>query len=242
MRAVSAELTKLGSLPATWLAMAAGLAVTAGVTVLSAGSEPSPDVGFSSLALGVAGAIVLGVVAMNSEYAVEGEESAGGRQIITTLIATPSRLRVLGAKVLAVVLATVILATAAVLVAFGLLAALNPDAMPALDGDFFLRAGGVVVYWVLVALLAFGFTVIVRSGVVPMAVLVANFSAVPVTFLLTKVTPAANWLPDVAGMRMWSRGIESSVEMAPLTGGLIMATWVAALLAIAAVAFVRRDA
>ncbi len=222
--------------------MAAGVVVTAGLSLLSAGSDPSPDSGFSSLALGVAGAIVVGVVAMSSEYAVEGEESAGGRQITTTLVATPSRLKVLAAKALAVVLATVVLAAVAVLVAFGLLVVLNPAAMPALDADFFVRAGGVVVYWVLVALLAFGLTVLIRNGVVPMAVLVANFSAVPVTFLLTKVTPAANWLPDVAGMRMWSRGIESTVEMAPLTGGLVMAAWVAALLAVAAVTFVRREA
>lgn len=242
MRAVTAELSKLASLPATWLAMAAGIVVTGGVSVLSAGSDPSPDSGFSSLALGVAGAIVVGVVAMSSEYAVEGEESAGGRQITTTLTATPSRLAVLGAKALAVVLATIVLAVAAIAVAFGLLSVLNSAAMPALDGDFFVRCAGVVAYWVLVALLAFSLTSLTRNGVVPMAVLVANFSAVPVTFLLTKATPLANWLPDTAGMRMWSRGVEWSVEMPPALGGLVMAAWIAALLVVAAVVFVRREA
>lgn len=242
MRPLQAELAKLSSLPATWIAMAAGIAVTAGVSVLSAGSSPSPDSGFSSLALGVAGAIVLGVVAMSSEYAVEGEESAGGRQITTTLVAIPSRVQVLIAKAVAVVLGTAVLAVAAIIVAFGLLTVLNSAAMPAVDGDFFLRCAGMVAYWVLVALLAFSLTVIIRSGVVPMAILIANFSAVPVTFLLTKVTPAANWLPDVAGMRMWSRGIDSSVQMSPGLGGLVMAAWIAVLLAVSFVVFTRRDA
>ncbi|WP_129656336.1 ABC transporter permease [Rothia halotolerans] len=243
MRALRAELSKLVSLPASWLAAAVGVVVSAAVTVLSAGSStPGPDTGFSSLALGVAGAIVIGVVAMSSEYAVEGEESAGGRQITTTLTAVPSRLRVLLAKALAVAMATAALAVVAIAVTFGLTALLLGDRAPVLDADAIVRMGGMALYWVLVALLAFALTVLTRNGVVPMAVLIANFSAVPVTFLLTRVADLANWLPDVAGMRMWSRGLDTSVEIAPVLGGAVMAAWVAVLLVIASVTFTRRDA
>lgn len=243
MRVVSAELSKLVSLPATWLAAAVGVVVSAAVTVLSAGSStPGADTGFSSLALGVAGAIVIGVVVMSSEYAVEGEESAGGRQITTTLTAVPSRLRVLLAKALAVALAAAALAVVAIVVTFGLTALLLGDRAPGLDADAIARMGGMALYWVLVALLAFALTVLTRNGVVPMAVLIANFSAVPVTFLLTRVTELANWLPDTAGMRMWSRGLDTSVEITPALGGAVMAAWVAALLVAAGIVFTRRDA
>ena len=85
MKALRAELSKLATLPFTWLAFAVGITIPAGITIIiGATSEPSPDTGFSELAVGVLGAIILGVSAIASEYATEGEEAAGGRQITTT--------------------------------------------------------------------------------------------------------------------------------------------------------------
>ena len=187
------------------------------------------------------GAIILGVAAIGSEYTAEGEESAGSRQITTTLTAIPSRVRLLLAKVIAVAIATAVLATVAITLVFTTVhLLLGPDA-PALDGDTFVRAGGAVIYWVLMALLGFGLTVLTRNGIIPMAVLVANSSAVTVTYLLAQSIPAANYLPDLAGMRMFTT-VSTSVEIAPLTGGLVMATWVVALLIAAGAVFTRRDA
>ena len=74
-----------------------------------------------------------------------------------------------------------------------------------------------------------------------MAVLVANSSAVTVTYLLAQSIPAANYLPDLAGMPMFTT-VRTSVEIAPLTGGLVMAAWVIALLIAAGAVFTRRDA
>lgn len=243
MKAIRAELSKLIALPAVWFACIAGIVVSAGVAVISSGSSaPGADTGFSSLALGVAGAIVIGVVAISSEYAVESEDATGSRQITTTLTTMSGRGRVLLAKIIAVSLVVAILAVVACAVVFTLIGLLLGDRAPEQGGDGLARMVGMVLYWVLVALLAFGLTVLTRHGVIPMAVLIANFSAVPVTFLLTRVTPLANYLPDTAGMRLWARELDTGVQIAPMVGGLVMGAWVVTLLAVSFVVFSRRDA
>ncbi|GAB3616558.1 hypothetical protein GCM10027416_11150 [Okibacterium endophyticum] len=243
MRALRAELSKLASLPSTWIAFAAGLVVPTGIAVItSLTSTPGENTGFSELAIGVVGAIVLGVSVIGSEYTAEGEESAGGRQITTTLTATTSRSRLLIAKIVAVVIATALMAVLAIAAVFATVGLLVEDgAAPPLDADALGRMGGALVYWVLMALLAFALTVFTRNGTIPMSVLVANSSAVTVTYLLAQSIPAANWLPDLAGMRMFTT-VETGVHIAPLTGGLVMTAWVAVLLAVAGVVFSRRDA
>lgn len=242
MRALRAELSKLASLPFAWLAFAAGLVVPTGIAVItSATTEPGPDTGFNELAIGVIGAIILGVSAIGSEYASEGEESGSSRQITTTLTAIPSRTRVLLAKVGAVVIATTVLAVIAIAAVFATTHLLLGAAAPALDGDSFARMGGAAVYWVLMALLGFALTVITRNGIIPLAILVANSSAVTVTFLLAQSIPIANYLPDLAGMRMFTT-VRNDFEIAPLVGGLVMGAWVVGLLVAAGAVFTRRDA
>jgi hypothetical protein len=104
------------------------------------------------------------------------------------------------------------------------------------------RIAGVVVYWVLDALLAYGVTLLTRSGVLPLTVMIVNTTAVSFTYLLTKVTPLAAFLPDMAGAHMFIHDMNTPGELGPLTAGLVMAAWVAALLAVAGYVFHRRDA
>ena len=242
MRALRSELSKLASLPFAWLAFAAGLFVPIGIAIItSLTSTPGPDTGFSELAIGVLGAIILGVAVIGSEYTTEGEESAGGRQITTSLTAIPSRIRLLLAKIGAVTIATALLAAIAITGVFATTILLLGAEAPVLDGDAFVRMGGAAIYWVLMALLGFGLTVLTRNGIIPMAILVANSSAVAVTFLLAQSIPAANYLPDLAGLRMFTT-ISTSVEIDPVAGGLVMTAWVVALLAAAGTVFTRRDA
>lgn len=242
MRALRAELIKLVSLPSGWVALIAGLVIPTGICVItSLTSQPGPDTGFSELAIGVLGAIVLGVVAIGSEYTTEGEESAGGRQITTTLTAIPSRTRLMIVKIITVMIVVTALAIVAVLLAHTTVHLLLGSQAPDIDGETLARAGGAVAYWVMMALLGFGLTVLTRNGIVPMAVLVANSSAVTVTFLLAQNFPVANYLPDLAGMRMFTT-LHTSVEINPVAGGFIMAAWVAAMLVAAGIVFVRRDA
>jgi hypothetical protein len=88
-------------------------------------------------------------------------------------------------------------------------------------------------------------TVLARSGVIPLVVLIANSSLVSVSILLTHLTPLAYYLPDLAGMRLFvaddSLGLFAEA-LDPLTGALVMAAWALGLLALSAAVFHRRDA
>ncbi|WP_067140172.1 ABC transporter permease [Microtetraspora malaysiensis] len=254
MRALAAEAWKLASLPTVWIATAVGVlvpSVIAGITASAtlgaitrgAGTVPGVDTGYQELAFGVVGAIILGVVGISSEYFTESEESGGGRQITTSLTVVPSRLRFLLTKISAIAIAAALLAIIAAATTMGVVRVVLGAHALTLGADDVPRLVGVVCYWVYTALLAFGITVLTRHGVIPLAVLIANTSVVTVTYLLTKITPLANYLPDMAGVRMFIRKLaDNTVEISPLTGGLVMTAWVAVLLVIAAIAFTRRDA
>lgn len=232
MRAVRAELAKLVTLPATWVAVLLGLVVPSGVGILAgSGAGPGVDTGYQDLAFGVVGAVVLGVVAISSEYTSEGAEAGGGRQITSSLTVVPARLRLLAAKAAALVLVTAALGVLTCVARFSTIGAADAG-----------RLGGVVVYWVLTALLAFGFTLLTRNGIVPLAVMIANSSLVSVTYLVARGAAFGGFLPDMAGVRMFIRELDISRPLAPVTGGLVMAGWAGVLLAAGAVAFTRRDA
>lgn len=233
MRAYRAELGKLASLPSVWAALAVGVLGPAAIAWLNRG-KGGADAGFLELGLGVVGAMILGVVVASSEYFTEGESAGGGRQITTSLSVVPSRSLLLLAKVAALttfVCALGVVAVAVVHPFAGLVTAANTG-----------RLIGLLVYWALTALLAFGITLLTRNGIVPLTVLILNSSVVSASFLLTKVTSLAVYLPELAGMRMFATRIHVPVLISPVTGGLVMAAWTFGLLAVAGTVFVRRDA
>ncbi|MER7864083.1 ABC transporter permease [Amycolatopsis japonica] len=238
MRAYRGELRKLTSLPSVWAAVAIGVLLPAALTFLNARAAArrggNVDLGFQELAFGVVGAIILGVVAVSSEYTTEGENAGGGRQITTSLTVVPSRWRLLITKLAAMV--TVVAALAAVS------SAVTLAIVEALGVSDFGRLPGVVLYWVLTALLASGLTLLTRHGILPLTVLILNTSVVTVTYLLTKLTPLAAFFPDLAGFRMFIERVELPVRLSPVTGGLVMTAWVAALLAAGFLVFRGRDA
>ncbi|MCR3753779.1 ABC transporter permease [Lentzea californiensis] len=242
MRACRGELSKLASLPSVWVSCLVGVAVPAVVAFISASTgdtKAGADAGFQELAFGVVGAVVLGVVAASSEYSTEGEASGGGRQITTSLTVVPSRTRFLLAKVAAVITTATVLAVAAAAITLTFVQVLLGDHVQASDVS---RVPGVVVYWVLTALLAFGITLLTRNGIVPLAVLILNTSVVTVTFLLTKITTLAVYFPDMAGLRMFIIEMDLPVHLSPVAGGAVMAAWVVVLLAAGVAVFRRRDA
>ena len=255
MRLLRVELAKLLRLPSARGAIVAGLVLAPALTLINSiairrliregdavAAANLPDAGFMDLAFPVIAAIVLGVVAVSSEYLAGSEESGGGRQIYTSLLAVPSRVRFLlaktGALALTVAALAAVTATLTVVISH---AALGELAAP-LTGRILLRILGVVLYWVFAALLACGATLVTRSGVVPLAVLIMNNSVVSVTYLLAKVIPAANYLPDLAGARMFLHNAESTWRIGPVAGGLSMAGWALAALGVGALALHRRDA
>jgi len=251
-KALSAEFSKLFSLPTTWIAIAVSLLIAPVIAALRAFQELSDitkgiqttvehAIGFEELGFGVTGIIILGVIAISSEYFTESEESGTGRQITTSLTATPSRLRFLLSKTAVVAIISAILAMITIPITMGTVWHILGKHAHTLGAADMPRFIGVVCYWVLTALIALGITFLTRHAALPLTILTLNTSVMTVTYLLTRITPLANYLPDMAGIRMFHEIKDTGSTLTPLLGGIVMAAWAIAILAIAAIQFCRRD-
>ncbi|CAM3482787.1 ABC transporter permease [Marinicrinis lubricantis] len=250
--ALAAELSKLLSLPTIWIAVAVGILVAPVIAAIRSFQELSEitkgvhtaaeyPIGLEALGFGVQGVIIVGIIAISSEYFTESEESGGGRQITTSLTANPSRIRFLLSKAAAVATVSAILAIIAITLTIIVVQIILVEHAPAFGITDISRIIGVVCYWVLTALLALGMTILTRHAALPLAVLIVNTSFVTVTYLLTRITPLANYLPDMAGIRMLLEIKDTGSTLTPLLGGVVMAAWVTALLFFGTIAFCRRD-
>lgn len=246
MKAFKAELSKLFSLPGIWLAILIGALAPAAIAsldsivekkeIIAGVSTRLSEVGYIGLGIGVQGVIILGVLAVSSEYLTESSESGGGNQITTSLTVVSSRFHFLLAKASAVTVISILLSIVAILTTVSATNLILGDQAPAFETS---RLIGAVCYWTFTALLAFGITVLTKNGIIPLAVLMINSSVVAVSYLLTKVTKLAFYLPDRAGVDMFM--FTSDRIHTPFTGGLIMFAWVAVLFIVAAIVFHRRD-
>jgi len=254
MRAFNAELSKLFSLPSIWLAFLIGafapvvfatLDIIAQKEEIIAGvSSRLSQVGYTGLAFGVQGVIILGVLAVSSEYLTESSESGGGQQITTSLTIVSSRLHFLLAKVSAVTVISILLCIVAIMTTVSVTHLILGEYAPAFEWS---RLIGVVCYWTFTALLALGFTLLTKNGIIPLAVLMINSSVVSFSVLFSRVTKLAFYLPDRAGIDMFmftSDTFSGSIFdrfHTPFTGGLVMFAWVVVIFIVAAIVFYRRD-
>ncbi|MEU4420104.1 hypothetical protein AB0F81_05730 [Actinoplanes sp. NPDC024001] len=249
MSLVHAELRKLLGLPTAWVGLVLGLLAAPALVVLNAPAtrraladgivSDASDVGFQNLGIGVLGAMILGVVTVSSEYTATGDDTPGARQLTATLTAAPRRTRLLAAKAAALALIVAVQGTLTAIATLALTTHLHGTAVPAPHP---VRIGAAVLYWTLIALLAYAITLIARNGIITLTVLIVNSAVVSFSYLLTKVTPIAAYLPDIVGAHMFLRSIDVPVHISPLTAGMVMTAWVAALLALAGYLFHRRDA
>ncbi|WP_127553726.1 ABC transporter permease [Actinoplanes sp. OR16] len=249
MSLVHGELRKLLGLPTAWIGLILGLLAAPALVVLNApaarqavadGLTPdASDIGFQYLGIGMLGAMILGVVTVSSEYTPTGDDTPGARQLSATLLAAPRRARLVIAKGVALSLVTGVQGAITAVVTLVLTQHVHGSLVPAPE---LIRVVAAVLYWVLIGLLAYAITLIARNGMVTLAVLIVNSAVVSLSYLLTKVTPWAAYLPDIVGAHMFLRSIDVPVEIGPVTAGVVMTTWVAGLLAVAVVLFRWRDA
>lgn len=249
MSAVRAELRKLLGLPTAWVGLVLGLLAAPALVLLNAPAvrrsiadgtvRDVSDLGFQNLGIGVLGAMILGVVIVSSEFTATGDDTPGARQLTVTLTAMPRRTRLLAAKAAALSLVVAVQGMLTAIATLALTRQMHGTAVPAPEP---VRVVAAVLYWTLIALLACAITLIARNGIITLTVLIVNSAFVSVSYLLTKVTPLAAYLPDIVGAHMFLRGIEVPVRIAPVTAGVVMTAWVAGLLAIAGYLFHRRDA
>ncbi|GIJ25206.1 hypothetical protein Vqi01_03680 [Micromonospora qiuiae] len=232
-QAVTAELVKLGGLPAV-VATALG---TVGVAVVMTGALAASPVGadqpaailFQAVPYLQAGMILLGVLTVGTEYT--------GDQIRTALICVPDRWSVLTGKLVAYL--TWAAGTAVATVLAGLLTA--DVALAGRGGptaDAWWPVVGASAYLVLIGLLAQLLAVLTR------ALLPALVGMLCLVFVLTPVlrgvTGHARYLPDVAGGLLYRPG--SDDVLTPATGLVVLLGWLLAVGTVAVTAFLHRDA
>ena len=243
-----AELRKLLGLPTAWIGLILGTLLAPVIVLVNAPytrraiadgtiADPS-NLGLQDLGIGLIGPMVLGVVIVSSEYTSTGHDAPRARQLTATLTAMPGRLRLLAAKTAALIVvaaAQAAVTAAATLILTQILHGAHvPAPAPA-------RVAAAILYWTLIALLSYAITLITRNGIVPLTFLIVNSTVVSVSYLLTKVTDLAVYLPDIVGAQMFLTTSDVPVRVAPVTAGLVMTAWIAVLLAIGAVLFHRRD-
>jgi ABC-2 type transport system permease protein len=246
---VRAELRKLLGLPTAWIGLVLGTLLVPVIVLLNAPSTrraiaagtltDASDLGLRDLGIGAIGPMILGVVVLSSEYTSTGQHAPGDRQLAVTLTAAPNRLRLLAAKTTALVLVVAAQATVTAAATLTLIQVLHGEHAPAPAPA---RVAAAILYWALTALLAYAITLITRTGIVPLTLLIINSTVVSVSYLLTRVTDLAAYLPDIAGVQMFIHSTNFPVELTPVTAGVVMTAWVVALLAVGAVLFHRRDA
>jgi ABC-2 type transport system permease protein len=229
-RTVAAELVKLGGLPCV---LAAGLGTVAAAAVLAAAlaAAPPATVGAEQIVTGTVevlqvGPIVIGVLAAGTEYE--------GRQIVTTLVATPSRSPLLAGKSLACLL--VVTVTSAVAVTAGLATARVVAPAAGQAGPWW-PAAGAAVYLALIGLLSFELAVLLRSLLAP---LVGMLSLVLIVSpLVSGYTEHARWLPGRAGRLLYLPGADT--VLGPVEGGLVLVAWIVLTAAGGLAGFLSRD-
>ncbi|GLY98673.1 hypothetical protein [Actinoplanes sp. NBRC 103695] len=241
---IRAELHKLLGLPTARIGLLLGTLLSPLVVLVNAPAVrraglAGADLGLVELGVGLIGPMILGVVIVSSEFTSTGDDAPRARQLTATLIAVPHRMRLLTAKTAALVLVVGVQAIVAAAATIGLTQVMHGDRVQV---PAFGRIAAAALYWVLLALLAYAITLITRNGIVPLTLLIVNSTVVSVSYLLTKVTSAAAYLPDIVGAQMFLQGSDFPVRIAPVTAGLVMTAWIAAFLAVGAVLFHRRDA
>jgi hypothetical protein len=209
--------------------------------------DTSPiEAGFALIpTIGVLGPIVLGVVAISSEYTPNSGDAGGGRQIITTLTSIPRRVVLVAAKVLILAVLTAALAAVSIPTTIAVSqAVLGAHGLPLGEAltTLGVRLVGAGAYWMLAALIAFAVTVLTRSGAIPLIVLIANSSLVSFSLQVSRLTPLGRYLPDIAGAQMFTVDFPAPDMLDPVTGGVVMAAWTVGLVIVATVVLARRDA
>ena len=238
-----AELTKtftLRSIQATLLAalivppalaFASGLAFDPDASTTA--MFPIGSHGFEVAGFGQPLVILLAALITGSEY-VDG-------QLRSTLLAAPRRGQVFGTKLLVVgVLAAVvglIATSAAVLLKHAALGVhgLFPDQFTT---AMVWNLLGVAVNYTLMALIAAGITVLARSFIVTLVILVPLVLGLTISAL--GILPILKYLPDLAGIQLLTMYPGVGL-LDPIPGGIVMAAWALTVTISAATIFKLRD-
>ena len=241
--AIRSEWTKAITLRSVQITVAAGLLVPPALAVASGlafdphaglnADYPIASHGFETAGFGQPIVILLAALVTGHEY-LDGA-------LKTSLLATPQRGRVLGAKFILLALMSVAIAVFATAIAVVIKhAALGSNGLS--PGEFTSGMAGnlltVALNYCLISLLAAAITVLARTMIVTLVVLVPL--VLGLTISLLALLPFLKYLPDLAGIQLLT-GYPEIGLLAPLPGALVMTAWTAALMVASWLAFRRRD-
>lgn len=202
-------------------------------------------------------AAVLGVLIISGEYTTG--------MIRSTLAAVPRRLPALWAKALVLAVCTFVIGLVAsavtLLITVPILAGKGIEPQ-LLDGDFVRSVLGTAAYLALIALLAYGLGVILRSSAGGIAAAAGLIFLVPTVLSIVAAVSGTAWLsnaaaflPSNAGARMYAYNagepdpfaaagadLSEVITLDAGQGALVLVAWVAVLLGVGAVLLKRRDA
>lgn len=229
---LASELHKLGTLPAVWTLLIVAVLLGAGgawlfaeVALAQPGGVATAEVVLRTVDYLQAALLILGVIAITSEYRTP---------VRTTLVVTPTRLRVHLAKVLALLLPAGAAAVAAIAAGFAVANLVLGERALAPDAAALGRLAAAAGYLVALAVLGFVAGTLLRHTVGAVAVVLGYFFiAAPLLRQFGQLT----WTPDVAGHALWN----ADPALAPGAAALLLAGWTLGLLAVAAAAFRFRD-
>ena len=255
-RVLAGELRKADTLPSVRWAIL-GTALVSGVLGGAlAGASSSRVLSTAGIALQLvpylqAGVVLLGVVVMVHEYA--------GRQISTTLLATPRRAAMLAAKSAAVGVGALLTAVAGLGASLGGAAlvrtlgarwdrdegsgAVAAHAVVGISGDDWRRLVGAIVALVLLAVLAYSFSLLLPRLMPALVVVLCLVFLVPV--VVAGLGWTTSWLPSsaVSELTASAEGLVSHGELTEAGAGiLVMLGWILCLGGAGALRFFRADA
>lgn len=244
MRALlTAELTKIRTLPASWIALAL-TAVANTLLGIVAGTDSvriaSPD---GEVAVGQVGTLMLAPVYVFVAIAAvaAGTEYRSG-QLRVSLAAVPDRTRWFGAKLAATAVVAVVAAIPAVLpgllvqhaVAGGSAPGRTATGRPATDLLALLAA------YLLLSLVGFGFAFLARGFVTPLVVLF-TLPVLVSTTLAGLFPQVVRFLPHEATLSFLGRAADPATALGRGAGLLVLTGWALLFVGVAWVLTVRRD-
>ncbi|MDF1488379.1 ABC transporter permease [Tessaracoccus caeni] len=244
MDLLRAELTKAATHPAIVITTLAALIVPPSLALVTGlnyrptdsrwDGFPIESHGFEVAGFGQPLVILLAALIVGTEFMDD--------QIRTTLTAVPRRGWVIAAKLTVIATFSALIGllstTAAVLLKH---AALGEYGLPisGFTTGMAWNLGGVVLNYTFISLIAAGLTVLTRSFIVTLIVLVPM--VLGLTIGLVQALPVLRYLPDLAGIQLLT-SYPGVGLLDPLPGALVMGTWTAVVVLIASASFTRRDA
>ncbi|USB31826.1 ABC transporter permease [Paenibacillus sp. YPG26] len=252
-RVIRFELKKIYSSNAWWIMCALVivvqplLALIAAKSYLQIGLDATPELhpnleqalppldyfGFDMVAFGILPMVVFGGITGASEYK--------HHQLRTTLLCQSSRIKVLGAKIIAIIISTAVMSFLAIYasisithLAFGELG-LHPLYLSSIAWQFI---GFSVLDWIVLTLLSCGIGILFRNAVIPLAFLVPQIYNLG--NYLAQRWEWGEYLPVAAGNLLFASPTDA-YEHDPIKGGTVLFIWLIIVFIACYYTFTRRD-